>query len=309
MTPTVAPTGSPTATPAEAGWCSPAGQRPQNFLIVGYLPDYREIDGYWGNCLTDLVLFSAEALPDGGLDTRRLDEYTLQTMRWMKARYGTRIHVSVGGWGRSEGFAPMVTDPDRLAAFVDHLAEYARQNDLDGVDLDWEFPQEGAELDGYLALIEALKARGLIVSVALVPTAEAHLAAYAAADRIHLMSYDRGPQHATYEQAVLDLATAAASGLPRSRLILGIPVYGRETEYPYIYHPYNEIVAQFRPLPEDDLAGGIFFNGVRTTQDKACYAFDNSFGGVMLWELGQDSPGDPSLMQAVYQAIANQCKP
>ncbi len=46
--------------------------------MIGYLPDYRDFNPEWGNCLTDLIYFSAQPRPDGGLDTSLLSEATLK---------------------------------------------------------------------------------------------------------------------------------------------------------------------------------------------------------------------------------------
>jgi hypothetical protein len=309
LTPTSTPTPAPTATPAEAGWCSPPGRRPVDFLIIGYLPEYRTINKYWGNCLTDIIYFSAGPLADGGLDASRLDPATLQVMREMKAAYGTRLHLSIGGNERSDGFAPMVTDPAARQAFVENLVIFASQNSLDGIDLDWEFPEGADQISGYVALITGLQARGLLVSVTLYPAADLDPAPYTVADRVQVMSYDRDTRHATFEQAVADMEFFASGGIPKEKLVLGLPFYGRLMESPYTSYSYAEIVAAYQPPPELDEAGGIYFNGPSTTQKKACHARQSGYAGVMLWELGQDSTDTTSLLQAVYTALASQCLP
>jgi hypothetical protein len=93
--PTIVPPQTPT--PFPSGWCAPAGKPKNGFLVIGYLPDYRELNLEWGNCLTDIVYFSAQPKPDGSLDTSLLSESTFQALRTMKGRYGTRILNSVIG--------------------------------------------------------------------------------------------------------------------------------------------------------------------------------------------------------------------
>ena len=115
MTPTLTP--SQTPTPAPSGFCAPAGKLKADFLVIGYLPDYRDVNPEWGSCLTDLIYFSAQPKPDGGLDTTLLSESVLTALRATKDRYGTRIFISVGGWERSQGFARMVADPQARKKF------------------------------------------------------------------------------------------------------------------------------------------------------------------------------------------------
>ncbi|MCJ7433013.1 MAG: glycosyl hydrolase family 18 protein, partial [Anaerolineales bacterium] len=123
----------------------------------------------------------------------------------------------------------------------------------------------------------------------------------AVVDRVHIMSYDRGPRHSTYEQAVADLQKFIDAGIPREKLILGVPFYGRKITAPYEETTYAEIIERYHPAPAANEVDGIFFNGIEIVQLKTCHAMGENIGGVMVWELGQDSSGDASLLQAIDQ--------
>ena len=310
---TPAPSSTPkpenVSSPAHPGRCPNLGQRADDFLVIGYLPDYRPLEPSWGSCLTDLIYFSAEPLADGTLDTHRLSPETLRIMREVKARYGTRIHISIGGYDRSDHFAEMVANQQARMEFINHVVRFCQQYDLDGVDFDWEFPQGSSETRAYASLMSEIRGRGLIVSVALSPRDELAFKYYAVADRIHVMSYDRGAQHATFEQAVLDLALFEDGGIPKEKLILGIPFYGRRTTYPTTSFAYAEIVEQHDPLPGVDEIEGVFFNGMVTVKHKTCHAHAGGYGGVMIWELGQDSMDETSLLRAIHEAANLGCGP
>ena len=297
--PTPLPVAAPTPTAPPTGPVD-------DFLVIGYLPDYRPLDPEVGAYLTDLVYFSAEPLADGSLDASRLDPSTLAAMQAMKAAYGTRLHVSLGGYGRSDGFGPMVTAPDARQRFITELLAFASQNNLDGIDFDWEFPANAAEVEGYQAVMDAVHAAGLTVSVALYPYPDLDLGPYRNVDRVHIMSYDRGERHATYEQAVADLDFFLQGGIPAERLALGMPFYGRDTTT-YAPYTYADIVQAYAPATNVDETGGIYFNGRATLQAKTCYALQNGFGGVMIWELGQDAPGEASLLPTVAAAASGNC--
>jgi chitinase len=320
------PTGTPTPsssspaarptlshTPSPTGWCSPPDQLDGNFLVIGYLPDYRQLLPEWGNCLTDLIYFSAEPLPNGGLDSSRLDPDTLQALEGMKKRYGTRLHLSIGGWGRSGNFAPMVGDPQARQAFVSNLLAFCERYSLDGADFDWEFPENQTELEGYIALLKAVKAafkpRGLSVSVALSSQLDVEASAFSIVDRIQVMSYDHWPRHSTFDQAVQDLGFFLTRGIPKEKLVLGLPFYGREIDDSESSFNYEEIMRQYQPPPEQDEVNGIFLNGIETIQRKTCYAHQMGIAGVMIWELGQDTQDDSSLLRAVYRAVTIGCNP
>ena len=267
---------------------------------IGYLPEYRALDPEWGKCLTDLIYFSIQPLPDGSLDNSALNIQTLQMLREMHTAYGTRIHVSIGGWERSNNFAPMATEPKARKNFVGNLISFCLENELDGIDFDWEFPENEREIQAYADLLTEVKAafrpRGWIVSVALAPSDQINLAPYAAVDRIHIMSYDRGSKHATPEQAQQDVALFLSTGVAQKRLILGMPFYGRSITPPHEEYLYAEIMARYHPSPTTDEVDNIYFNGIGTIQQKTCLAKTERLGGVMVWELGQDSHDDTSLL-------------
>ncbi|MGB4006967.1 MAG: glycoside hydrolase family 18 protein [Halanaerobiales bacterium] len=54
-----------------------------------------------------------------------------------------KIVIAVGGW-EGEGFSDMVATGPTREIFVDSVVEYIEKHQLDGVDLDWEFPVNGA---------------------------------------------------------------------------------------------------------------------------------------------------------------------
>ena len=247
-------------------------------------------------------------MTNGELDTSRLDLSVLENLNEIKEKYGTRIHVSLGGYGRSDNFGAVVTNPQLLKGFIENLTAFAKDNNLDGIDFDWEFPKTATELNGYIELMSEVKKQGLIVSVVLYPSADLDILPYLIADRIHIMSYNRGVRHSTYDQAIEDLEYFQALGAPNEKLILGIPFYGRQMNDPWNYFTYSEIVKQYNPTEDADEAADIYFNGVKTVQEKSCYAQTNNFGGVMIWELGQDSEDDASLLQAIYQAVVSKCE-
>lgn len=284
-------------TPAES---SP----PAPFAVIGYFPDYRELNPVWAESLTDIIYFSAEPRADGTLDTSRLSEDTWQRLRQLKAEHGLRLHLSIGGWERSAGFAPMTSNLLTRQKFIGALTEFALAHHLDGADFDWEFPKGKAELKNYISLLTETKAAfakyNLLVSVALTPDPNFPLADFAIVDRVHLMSYDRATKHATFEQAVEDVQLFSDVGIPAEKIILGVPFYGRNTSPPYKVWSYEEIMSRYTPPSAVDEIDGVYFNGLETIQDKTCFALDKNLGGVMVWELAHDTTDSSSLLQRTY---------
>ncbi|MBI5963787.1 MAG: hypothetical protein HY863_09960 [Chloroflexi bacterium] len=312
--PTLTESPMPTPIPATATpevWC--AHPLNDDFVIIGYLPEYRELNPEWGKCLTDIIYFSAEPRADGTLDTSRLSDDTWHGLLTMKEKYGTHIHLSIGGWERSRVFASMTAKAKPRAVFIQNLLKLASEHQLDGVDFDWEFPENETEVKNYITFLTEIKtafaSRGLIVSVALSAdnSSSMDLSQFAVVDRIHVMSYDRGALHSTYNMAAEDLSTFTINGIPKQKLFLGVPFYGRKMEAPFTSSTYQEIMTKYHPSVDLEQVDGIYFNSIATIERKTCFVRENGFGGIMIWELGQDTWDETSLLRAIYQAAVNGC--
>ncbi len=275
--------------------------------IVGYLPEWR-MEGFvpaTARYLTDIIFFSIEPKPSGDLDTERARPGHLELLQAVKRESSVRVLVSVGGWGRSAGFAQMATNGVTRGRFVQAIAEYCRENGLDGVDYDWEFPENRQEKEAYSQLIvetkKVLSADGGLVTVALSPFQYLDADAYEALDRIHVMAYDQRPQHSTMAQAQAAVRKFMRAGVPLHKICLGLPFYGRKVDQWDAVSVYADIVRDYAPAPQTNEAGGFYFNGIDMVRDKTRFARDNKLAGIMIWEIGQDTGDNTSLLRAIHE--------
>lgn len=284
----------------------------EEFAVIGYLPDYRlgSFDlGRLGPPLTDVVAFSIEPKADGSLDARRLKDSDLRRLREATAKKGIRLHVALGGWERSGGFAAMSTDPRIRKRFIEALTAFCREHKLDGVDFDWEHPATPAEEAGYAALLDetsrAFRPLKLRTSVTLAAWQKTTPEALRAVDRVHVMAYDHDGPHATAEDAAKDVEMLARKGAPRDRLVLGVPFYGRDLKDRGRAAGYGEILAKHHPAADVDEVDGLYFNGPKTIAAKVRKAKADGLAGVMIWELGQDAEGDGSLLKVIGRTVGS----
>lgn len=124
-----------------------------------------------------------------------------------------------------------------------------------------------------------------------------------AVDWVNIMSYDNPGRHSTLEAAQADVKKLLAAGAPARKITLGLPLYGRDVTKPDRVMTYREIVAKHRPGPEVDEIDQIYFNGAGTIRQKTDHALKNNLAGVMVWELGQDAPGDRALLKVIRAAV------
>ena len=60
--------------------------------------------------------------------------------RAKKRNPNLKILISVGGWTWSGGFSDMSLTKESRAKFISSAVEFIKTNNLDGIDIDWEFP-------------------------------------------------------------------------------------------------------------------------------------------------------------------------
>jgi len=282
-------------------------------VVVGYLPHYRAgiIDKLPVEQLTDIIYFSVSPKADGSLNTANVKPAVLKKLTQRAHPKNTRVHICVGGWNLSAGFAPMTANAQARGVFVHSLTTFVRTHKLQGADIDWEHPKGETEIANYQKLLIELKRAflphrlWLTAAVAgwgrhVKPTTIPFI------DRFHVMAYDQGTPHAPFDGALKDLRNWETQKVPKAKLVLGLPFYGRNAQGTAA--TYAEILRRHRPKPSADLAGGFHFNGPATIRRKTAYALQQQLAGVMIWELGQDAPGNSSLLRLVNKAIRAQPK-
>ncbi len=221
---------------------------------------------------------------------------------------GVKVLIAVGGWGWDAQFETMAADPAARAAFVQNLTDFVTENNLDGADIDWEYPDPGPSSQNFLALIQELRQAmpDKLLTTAVVSygaTGEGIPAeTFPLFDFVNIMTYD-GPDHATMPQFEAGLDYWQGRGLPPEKTVLGLPFYGRPSE-----PLYRQIVAANPDAAYEDSIewnGEVnYYNGIPTVQAKTRLALDRA-GGIMFWTLEQDAEGELSLLGAI-DAVVNE---
>ena len=219
-------------------------------------------------------------------------------------QHGVKVSISVGGWGWDAQFEELAADPTTRTTFVQTLKAFVDEYQLDGVDMDWEYPDLGPSSQNFLALIQELRAAmpDKLLTTAVVSYGDEHgmgvpSESFEYFDFVNVMSYD-GPDHGTMEQFKRGLAYWSERGLPREKLVLGTPFYGRSGS------PYYKIVQEDPNAAQADsfdyYGTTYHYNGIPTIQIKTRTAMEKA-GGIMFWALDHDAQGELSLVHAIYR--------
>ncbi|TWU01636.1 glycoside hydrolase family 18 protein [Neorhodopirellula pilleata] len=283
------------------------------FRVAGYLPDYRfaELDVEPLHGLTDLIVFSAEPNVDGSLNLKRLENCPWEKLLAFKTKRRVRLFLTVGGWDRSTHFAQVAASQEKRKTFAAAVLRFALEKRLDGIDLDWEHPTDGPEQEAYGQLLADLrlasKPHGLMLTVTIAAWQRLPALAIHSVDGVQLMAYDHDKQHSTIDGTRKDVQTLIDAHIPAGKIVLGLPFYGRDVQSRQA-STYGELVAKFAPDPKIDQIGQMYFNGPETIRRKVESAMDSRLAGVMVWELGQDAPGNQSLLKVIREAVSRSIK-
>ena len=152
--------------------------------------------------------------------------------------HNVRVSIAVGGWGWDSEFEQMAANAATRAAFVRNLAVFVRDFDLDGTDIDWEYPDPGQSSQNFLALIQELRAAlpGKVLTAAVVSYGDGNgmgipAESFALLDFVNIMTYD-GRDHGSMEQFNKGLQYWTGRGLPKSKRVPGVPFYSRAKGLP-----------------------------------------------------------------------------
>jgi chitinase len=178
-----------------------------------------------------------------------------------------QIFISVGGWLWSTNFSDVALTAQSRALFIESAVSFLAQNDLDGLDIDWEYPGDAGaghpfrsvDKTNFTLLLKELRTRfdreerrthhRWLLSIAagasnqfLDHTEMSKAVRYL--DTVNLMSYDyyvAGPDKTTGHHAPLytnpsdpkkisadaSVRSFEAAGVPSTKIVLGVPFYGR----------------------------------------------------------------------------------
>ncbi len=205
---------------------------------------------------------------------------------------------------------------------IDHLVTLVSKYDFDGVDVDLEGNDIDVNYEVFVTeLAAALKPLGKLMTAAIATAYKDKLSdkALQQFDFVNIMSYDRtGPwnprrpgHHSPYNMAEEDLEYWNKVRLiPKEKLVLGVPFYGYgfgSADSSVVSMSYKEITAAYPKLTSGDTLilpdhKIMYYNGIATIKKKTQLAIEKA-GGVMIWQLLGDAPGENSLLKYIHSMI------
>jgi chitinase len=282
---------------------------PNGFRSVGYMPSWAgSVNAIQYNKVTHINY--SFALPNANGTLQPIDNTAkLSQLVSLGHANNTRVGLAIGGWngGNDSAFEALAGNAGGRTTFVNSVINVVNQFNLDGIDMDWEYPDPGTSGNNFTALMSqlstALHSRGKYLTAAVVSgggTANGiQPAVFGMVDWLNIMTYDGGSPHANYDWAISNANFWKSRGLPANKTVLGVPFYSRPGGM-----SYSQLVAMNPANANSDCTtvngAQQCYNGLPTVRRKTDWAKANG-GGIMYWELSQDTTGSTSLVNAIFE--------
>ena len=309
-------------------------------IIVGYAT-------YWDKTMPDPTLLTHINYSFAHIksDFESLDIKTESRLSKIAALKNTnpnlKILLSVGGWGAGN-FSEMAADATHRKNFCNNCMAAVRKYNLDGIDLDWEYPTSSSagisaskdDTKNFTQLVKDLReVLGKDMLITMASSSSAKYIDFKSAiqymDFVNLMTYDMGkpPKHnaGLYKSSMTSrscdesVALHLSAGVPYNKMVLGIPFFGRVN--PDLLSgdelDYNEIVPMMKNYTArwDDQAkvpylvnsAGtmvISYDDETSVGLKADYVKQKGLLGAMYWNIEADD-ANWTLSKAIATRLIN----
>jgi GH18 family chitinase len=210
----------------------------------------------------------------------------------------------------------MAASQEERNYFITNVMEMVRRYNLDGVDMDWEYPDiENRSAEDNVLLMkqlgDSLHAINKKLTAAVVHYGNqgdgTKKEIFAIVDWLNLMTYDddKGQPipHSPYSLAEKSFNYwVKQRGLPPQKAVLGLPFYGKPRGK---LQKYKDLVNAGAD-PYGDTYDSVYYNGINTIKKKTQFAQKEKMAGVMIWEISQDTNDNRSLLKAINEVIGKE---
>lgn len=262
--------------------------------------------------LTHINASFAKVKADGTLNTTDIQK-EIKKVRKTAHRHGVKVLISIARNTKGE-FSAAIANPESRKKAAKEIINFVRDNKLDGFDIDYEEHDNTSDNESFRSLLAFVKElytnkdKEMLMTCAVYGRWLYYGTEWSQYfNYINVMSYDgksvfsatQPVQHASFEDFEKDLANWSEKlKTPKNKIIGGLPFYG------FIWDKtekkkgesirYNDILTQWgnQAADKDELEARIYYNGRHTIQQKCHYIKENNYGGVMIWQLFQDTFND-----------------
>lgn len=217
----------------------------------------------------------------------------------------TKLLISIGGAG-CDGFCQASSTASGRKHFAEAAVSLIDELNLDGIDIDWEFPGESTLgiacckncRKDFILLLEELKkqldTRTLTIAAGSNRYTGLNIKRLEkTVDYIFVMTYDLGIMHSNIYLSKIFVTMWHILGIPKDKLCIGVPLYGRNIKK--LTEDMNFKMLSDGKITHFSGQSFSYYNGKRwcfdTEKDvkkKALWAKKTGLGGIFCWEIKGD---------------------
>jgi chitinase len=322
------------------------------FLWSAGLSQYKTV-GYYPAWLQDTLpaedikleylshIIHAFAWPESCGRIRMYDDLYYPELNERVHSANKKILLALGGWGQSEGFPGMTSHHIKRTIFIKRIVKLCKRWRYDGIDINWEFPSNVIEKENLTLFVKELREKFDTINpswLITMPVSSSNWfgqwfdfdALIEYIDWFSIMAYDfhggwtdhaghnaplyqpNHEQDGSVQTSLYYLNTTRK--IPLSKLLLGVPFYGRQFNAANLYESstdgntlftYTEIVSKIDSgwiyywdnlskvpyISNSEKTKLITFDDTLSIRLKVEFAKENNLAGLMIWALGQDVIG------------------
>ncbi|TYR75123.1 chitinase [Rossellomorea vietnamensis] len=312
----------------------------QSKVVMGYIQDHHNPETINYPYLSHVIFSFAHPTKNGDLlfSGAHARDNLRKTVR-LAHEQDTKVLLAVGGWFHIEGgetypyFKEAIYNNDSRTKLVNELIKVVKEEQLDGVDIDFEHPRSGQDAEHLAAFIQELnsqlKAHDKELSIAVYSKVSSVTgqenesvvflpSMFKDVDYVNIMAYD-GQWDGGYNAANLSPFPFAENiaeywssffeenGLSKDKLVLGVPFYAQPEDPAKSPLSFSKVIEHGAANADKDavtIEGMTYhYNGITTIQRKTDLALQNDFGGMMIWEAGHDAKGEHSLSRVISDVM------
>jgi len=277
------------------------GSAPSGLHVVGYLPNYNGSYATWAKKLsfskmTHLCLAFALANTSNQWNMGASDADVKAIVDAAHAA-GVKVLASLGGGGGDQTVLKQYNNASSVGPLVDNLDTFLMAHNLDGADIDIESPGNlGQNFSTFVDMVVAkLHPEGKLVTAAVAQYLQDNMsdATLHAFDFINVMIYSSLSE--TMTEATYYVNTKK---VPKELVVLGAGFFGDGGNNEYAYA--DILKADSMAWNKDTATVGgttVHYEGMATMKQIADYS--KGFGGIMIWELTEDTFDEHSLLRVI----------
>lgn len=237
---------------------------------------------------------------------------------------GVQVFISVGGWSyNNEPLAPrfevIADNSESRGVFIENILAVVDEYDLDGVELDWEYPEmtsgqkyEDLVVEMAAALAQEDKELTAALNGAWSNTEGPEVSKLVtdkcleAFSFINVMSYDINNDHHSplwFAEPSIGYYTENRK-VPQDKVVLGMPLYARPSWLQYRQLVEIDPAYAYQDFVPAGKASGLdsYYNGLNTLREKTALAYRKA-GGVMLFDINEDTTDQYSVLNMIEEVI------